>query len=949
MGALFTIVLLACLAFHIAWSVGVRKFAKTRLASICSIICVVGAFVVTLIAKDYVTDPVFFEGTLLPLVEPHLPAEVMEMFAFSSTLRQTIIGLPVALIAPLIFVIVYLVLKLLTGIVYLVVLLVAGRRMKKASKKVAFAKERSFAWSAVSGLLTLIVVLLPIAFYGTMATDAIEFVDSIDVFDKDIEVVLDTASEEYVTPITNSVFVQAFRAMGGDAMLAELTTFDLNGEVIYVNEELESVLDLANGVAPLVGSDFQDLSKNEAEKIVEAADSLTESKFLTSITAEAVYFFTDEIVSGDKPLSLDDTGMFDTLVDRVVNTLHDDAKAAVRPQEGASDSVIIKNRNKFKADLKTVAELAANLLESGALANTGDTEALLDELANGNTIKNMILTLGKNEGLKCLIPEVINIGIKAIASFMEVKDSTDVVYNELMNTIAADLNGVRELDDAAKVAELSPKLNNAFDHAGIVIDKQVLDLYSVAMIQALVNDNSEEITAADVTAFFVAYAEGATDESAADAPAVLARMILELSALKDAKAENFQTDVAAILASYGQTMLGTTEGALYEKVVGVTLKRILDSNVTEYTSYSTAVNAASLQSAEEMKKTTFLRTRDMLLIDIDEASVLITEETRENEANTIASIFGCAGDLMNDVSGDIEISQMATSVGDILNAFKNSVCVGEERTSNLFIAILQSALVRDAANMDIFTATDLAYRGSHGENVDYAKTFKTISNTMDVLQNMNSSTEEGMSVDALTTVLKDLNAQSAGMMESYITEERLSEDYGLNAEQSETAAPLISDVFGYWNEPGVAENMTEEESQKEAEAINDVMNLVTSASDKATSGESSQTVFGGEDSVLGKSADDTVATFMASEALKHSLNKNSANGTLEEDPFGMGDMMVNDEENSETQDLKDAMKNYYETTEYETEEDKASDKEALTNLGKLFGFSTEDMDEILGE
>jgi hypothetical protein len=120
---------------------------------------------------------------------------------------------------------------------------------------------------------------------------------------------------------------------------------------------------------------------------------------------------------------------------------------------------------------------------------------------------------------------------------MEVKDSADVVYDELMSTIAADLNGVRDLDDATKVAELSPKLNSAFDHAGIVIDKQVLDLYSVAMIQHLVNGNDNEITAADVTAFFAVYAQGAEDASATAAPAVLARMILELSALKDAKAD----------------------------------------------------------------------------------------------------------------------------------------------------------------------------------------------------------------------------------------------------------------------------------------------------------------------------------------------------------------------------------------------------------------------------
>ena len=70
MGALFTIVLLACVAAYVLWSVMVRKFVKTRFASICSIFCVIGAFIVTVIAKDYVTDPAFFERTLLPLAEP---------------------------------------------------------------------------------------------------------------------------------------------------------------------------------------------------------------------------------------------------------------------------------------------------------------------------------------------------------------------------------------------------------------------------------------------------------------------------------------------------------------------------------------------------------------------------------------------------------------------------------------------------------------------------------------------------------------------------------------------------------------------------------------------------------------------------------------------------------------------------------------------------------------
>ena len=951
MGILFTLVLLACVAGGVVWSVFMRKLPKTRIASICSIASIVIAVAATLIVKDVVTDPKFFTDTIMPALK--LSPEIQEMFEFSITLRETIIGLPVAFIMPLVFVVVYLVARILTAIVYFVIVLIAGRRMRKQSKRrpVAYATARTIAWSTAAGLLTLVVVLIPVAFYGGMSVDVFEFAATADLMGEDSGDDLAGVAEDYITPIVESPIVESFRALGGDLLLSEMTSFQLNGELINVSDELDGIFGLANSIAPLMGEDLQNLSGEDADKIVGVSDALANSKFLSSIMAEAIYYLTGDIVNGDEPLTLDESGMFDDLADRIVGTLYEDAEAAVRPKEGTTSEMAAANMKQFTDDIHTVAELTAVILKSGLLSDSGNTEELLNKFTNGTTVHDMIFVLGENERLKCLVPEVVNIGIKAIASFMEVKDSAGAVYDELMATIAADLNGVKDLDDATKVKTLSPKLNDAFDHAGIVIDKQVLDLYSVAMIYELVNGNDDEITAADVTAFFVAYAEGAENENATGTPAVLAQMILELSALKDAKSETFQDDVASILASYGETMLGTTEGALYEKVAGVKLKRILDSNANDYTSYSTAENAASLQSAEEMAKTTFLRTRDILLIDAEEAAAKITDkDILEAEANAIQEIFKQAGTLMNDVSGEINISTMAGSVGEILNAFNGSVCVGPERTSNLFISILQSPLVRDAAKMDIFTATDLAYRGSTGESVNYAQTFTTISNTMDVLQNMNSNTEGGgMSVETLTTVFQDMNSQTAGMMESYITEERLSDEYGLDAEQSETAAPLISDVFGYWNEPGVAESMTPEKSKQEAEALNDVMNLVTSASDKANSGESSQTVFGeGNDSVLGKTASQTVETFMASDALKHSLNKNSENGTLEEDPFGMGDMMVNDEENSETQDLKNAMKNYYETTEYETEEEKKDDEQALTNLGKLFGFSEDEMKDLLG-
>lgn len=949
MGTIFTAVLLLFVAISVVWSVFVRKLIKTRIRSISVIVCVVLALVGTVAIKDFVLNPNFVSETLLPALGSILPAEVAELINASTVLLQTAIGLPVALLSPVIFIVLYALLSILAGIIYLFVLLFAGRKLRRSKKnRVPYSKVRGIIWSAASAVLALVVILLPVAFYGELLDDAIDAVVEAEILDAEMNVMLENVSDQVIVPLNESTAVQMFRAFGGDGLIDDLSSFTVDGDSVSLKDEFSAIVNLVGDIMPLTqAGEPQNYGEKEADCLVAIADSFSNSKFLTVVASEAVYFLTEDMVNSDEPIIEDETGMFNGLLDRMIVIIHDDAK----------------DPDQFAANVKTVAEMAGVLIKDGVLSSMDDTDALLDELAGGTTIKDMIIVLGKNSSMKYLIPEVTNIGIKAIASAVEVKADAGEAYEDLMNTIAADLNSVKELDDdAAKVAELSPKLNSAFDHAGIVVDKQVIDLYSGAMIDGILCEVEGDVTPADVKAFFIVYAwsaeafangsaetpdlsgtiyDGLTvDALKQTSPAALARVIERIVAIN---AENGPVSEQAenILAEEGNAILNGGEGsALYDMMLNVKIKKAINAG--------TSANTASLQSVEAFEKTSLLIFMDELVVDIDDAAKEITDATVENEAEAIGGIFSEAGSLMDDVSGDeIDIGSMAQTVGAILNSLQTSKCVGEERTAKLFIAIIQSGMVRDAAGMDIATATDLGLKGTQknadGTPVDFEKTFKIISSTMDVLENMNSSTAAGMTQEDLSNVLKDLTPQTAGMMETFITEERLTEDYGVSEEFSGTAAPLISDVFGYMG----SADMTEEECAEEAEALNDVMNLVTSASDKANSGETSETVFGGENSVLGKSAEDTVSTFMSSESIKHSLNNNS--GDLEEDPFGMGDMMVNDGETNEKKDLEDAMKNYYETTEYETEEEKAADRETLTNLGKLFGFTSDEMDYILGE
>ncbi len=876
MGIIFAAVLLFFVALSVLWSVFVRKLIKTRIKSICKIVCLVLAIIGTVAAKDFVLDQAFIKDTLLPSISSSLPAEVMDMINASPALLEVAAGLPVALVTPIVFVVLYIVFAILAAIVYMFILLFAGRKLKRSAKNnVPYAKARSIAWSACSAILALVVILLPIAFYGGLVDDAMSVLAETDVMDAETQKMVDDITKEYVDPITKGTVVEMFRAFGGDMIIDEMTSFPLNGETVYIKNEFGAIADLAGNVMPLINAEGgpESFGDKEADALVATVDSLTQSKFLVVIASEAVYLLTDDMVNGEEPMAMADNEMFGDLITRTITIVHDDAKKT----------------DLFKADLKTVADMASALIKGGVLANMDDTDALMDELAGGDTIKNVIVVLGKNNSMKCLIPEVTNIGIEAIANAVEVKADATEAYNDLLNTIASDLNSA-ELDGENCVADFSEKLNSALDHAGITLDKdskqEVLDSYSAALIKLAVDKNAE-VTAEDVQNFF------ATD---------------------------------------------------------------------------TFANPLPVQSVEAFEKATLLVFLDELVVDVDEAAKLINSDNANQEAEAIGGIFSQVGNLMDDVSGEKpDIGTMAESVGGILNSLNSSVSVGPERTSKLFIAIVQSDIVRDrdAANMDIATATEL---GTNGAGGDYAKTFKTISNTMNVLQNMNNS--EGKNKEEfkedVTEMLKDMTPESANMIGSYITEDRLANDYDLDEKQSEVAAPLISDVFGYMGNPENTENMTEEQYEAEAKAITDVMDLVTSASDRANNGNNSS-LFGseGDDSVLNQSADETIATIMSSAAIKDSLNNNSDNleGVFFGTQSGQGGEGEEGGEGGEVQapaqsmlstnekiQLEGALYNYYNDEERknsQTEDQRKEDELALTNIGKLFGYSETQVKGIL--
>ena len=186
-----------------------------------------------------------------------------------------------------------------------------------------------------------------------------------------------------------------------------------------------------------------------------------------------------------------------------------------------------------------------------------------------------------------------------------------------------------------------------------------------------------------------------------------------------------------------------------------------------------------------------------------------------------------------------------------------------------------------------------------------------------------------MTEEELIELIRILNPQTAGMIEVFVTPQRM-ESYDVPTKYAGTTAELISSLFHYM----ANENLTDYDA--EAKALNQILTVALSAKDNS-SADNLYTKDGVE-GVLPGDAYETVSTVLASDAVTYALRSTmlDENGVIIEekrDAFGWGEMM--NEESSVYKETVEAIKTYYQ--ENKTEEM----KQTLIAFAALLGVDAE--------
>ena len=897
-----------------------RGFSKSGLRCITLLVAAAAAVITCLIlkaqlptAQEFITwaetNLVSISQTLGMEIEEmeELLGTVQELGTVSPTLIELVFQLLGALLAPLVCLILFLVYSFITFIIYFIVKLILRLPMKMLNHSIRLSRLWAAGIGVIEGIIIVTMLFLPISSYMSVVEPTVKGLAEQGIMDKEdpnTQTALDV-----ITEINEAPTMKAHRVLGGKALSGSLMGMKVANQKVYIEEELKPVLGLLMNITDLGKTEMSQYGAHEAELIRSIGESFNESKLLAPIVGDILYAATDSWLNGEeflgtkKPDMGEATELFGPFVDALLEILHDDAKTA----------------ELLQGDIQTLADVIAILVQNDVMANLGNTETLLETLGGNGVVEEMIETLGANNSTKRLIPEVTNLGVRAIGQVLNIPQNVEAVYGDFMDEVANALNDIANLPESQRVEELTDRLSGAFDDAGVAIDAEILDFYSASMIHDLVDNNQGEVTTADVQAFFLLYAEHMIEEESSasaeypsvevlnnggksdkdiiaesiygkmteeqlsqTATAALADLCNKLSKL-DGNSENFSEQAKSIVMDTFTELLGEDHAAL---------ETLQKTELTAPISSESIQNAASLKSLDSMKETTKVVTLEDLLIDTKSAAENLTAESIKKEATAIGSIFGTAGNLMNSIGGggEFNITDVAASMGTILDSMKQTDSFGKDKTANLFTAVLQSKTVRESAGLDMNTATQMAEKANEGDG-NYSQTMNTVAGSMGLADKLNKG--EDISDDELVELIKNLNPQTAGMLELYMTRKRM-EQFGVPANQAQVSSDLICAIFSYM----AREDLKDYDA--EARGLNQALQIALSAknSDKKLIFSTSKDA---KDGRL-PTADEVVKSMMESKAITFALVDvlTDGNKVISDDPFEFGESINNNQSDRET-------------------------------------------------
>lgn len=390
-----------------------------------------------------------------------IPEEVQSVLL---SFDMTTIGYAIAIIintivAPLIFAILFAIVGVVGKVVTSVLCFFVPKGQSLTYKLIGIVG------GIVEGAIIACVVLLPLVGWVNIAGNAVDVVrENADADDPAATEIVEFY-DEYVEPLEKHAIFQMVGGLGGNNMLKDLATVEINGEERDLREQLTVVIELGYDISKLSGADFLNLTPENKDTILAIIDDCDESLIISKLTCGVVNGMANAIEDGAILIQIDEP-YYSILMEAV----------GILGSEKTNETTLGENLTTFVnvyfllSDEGVLAVFEKT--EDGATTNEDAlTEALTKKDENGDTVLNKVINeLDKNENTRTLIPLVGKLAVAALYDTLGIPEGAEEAYEAvkdgISDVLALDTTNMSEAEAKASVTET---LTETLDGIGISV------------------------------------------------------------------------------------------------------------------------------------------------------------------------------------------------------------------------------------------------------------------------------------------------------------------------------------------------------------------------------------------------------------------------------------------------------------------------------------------------
>ncbi len=313
----------------------------------------------------------------------------------------------------------------------------------------------------VEGIIIAGIVLLPLIGWVNITGEAVDTIkDKADTDDTDLGEVVEFY-DEIVAPLENHVVFELVESLGGENMLADLATVDVDGYDKDLRLEFNAIIELIFNVSKLSEIDPLELSKSDKDVIEDIIENCDYSVIVTRLLCDVVNYVGEGVVDGTLPVEVDEH--FRPLLIEAATILTD---------EKTNSSTLYDN-------LTTVANVYFILSDEGALAvfkrENSDTSdfflILLEANDNGETPLNKVIDeFDKNKNTRDIIPLVSKFAVTMLCESLGLPEGVEEAYETIKTSVHDILSlDVENMTETEMKESVSQTLDEAIHNLGFTI------------------------------------------------------------------------------------------------------------------------------------------------------------------------------------------------------------------------------------------------------------------------------------------------------------------------------------------------------------------------------------------------------------------------------------------------------------------------------------------------